>query len=95
MYVVSYDVSSDKLRNKVAKIMEGFGRRVQYSVFECHLTDRQFEDMYQKLAKILSGTGENGIRIYQICAKCEKKIRTIGVEEKSVLSPEEEALFII
>ena len=34
MYVVSYDIGSDKLRNKVAKVLLGYGNRVQYSVFE-------------------------------------------------------------
>ena len=33
MYVITYDISADKLRNKVAKLLEGYGRRVQYSCF--------------------------------------------------------------
>lgn len=94
MYVVSYDVSSDKLRYKVARILEGYGRRVQYSVFECRLTESQFEELYQKLALVLSGSGENGVRIYHLCGKCEKKIQTIGTGE-TVLRPEEEELYII
>ncbi len=32
LYLVSYDFSSDKVRNKVAKLLEAYGRRVQYSV---------------------------------------------------------------
>ena len=37
MYVVSYDITSDRLRNKIAKTLEGYGTRIQYSVFECRL----------------------------------------------------------
>ncbi len=41
MYVVSYDIGSDKLRNKVAKVLLGYGNRVQYSVFECHISQER------------------------------------------------------
>ena len=38
MYVVvSYDITNDRRRLKVMKTLEGFGERVQYSVFECRL----------------------------------------------------------
>ena len=37
MYVISYDISENKIRNKVAKILEGYGKRIQYSVFECDI----------------------------------------------------------
>ena len=40
MYVVSYDISSDRLRNKVARTLEGYGTRIQYSVFECKLSEK-------------------------------------------------------
>lgn len=94
MYVISYDISNDRLRSKVAKLLEGYGRRVQYSVFECCLTEKQFSILYEKMTFLLSGTGESGIRLYQLCGKCEKNIQVIGVE-KYLFTPEEEDLFII
>ncbi|MDO5423016.1 MAG: CRISPR-associated endonuclease Cas2 [Eubacteriales bacterium] len=94
MYVVSYDIHSDKIRNKVAKILEGYGVRVQYSVFECRLSQRQYEQMYEKLVLLSMDTGENGIRIYHLCGKCEKGIKVIGNAE-NVLNPEEEDLFVV
>jgi len=36
-YLVSYDISDDKRLRLVAKTLEGFGYRIQYSVFECCL----------------------------------------------------------
>ena len=39
MYVISYDISENKIRNKVAKILEGYGKRIQYSVFECDIDE--------------------------------------------------------
>jgi CRISPR-associated protein Cas2 len=40
-YIVSYDVGDDKRLRHVAKIMEAYGRRVQFSVFRCELTPRK------------------------------------------------------
>lgn len=37
-YLVVYDISEDKERDRVASLLEGFGFRVQKSVFECRLT---------------------------------------------------------
>ena len=36
-YLVSYDICNPKRLRRVAKAMEGFGVRLQYSVFECAL----------------------------------------------------------
>ncbi|MBL9139559.1 MAG: CRISPR-associated endonuclease Cas2 [Verrucomicrobiales bacterium] len=38
LYLAVYDVSEDRERNAVAKVLEGFGIRVQKSAFECRLT---------------------------------------------------------
>ena len=94
MYVISYDISSDRLRNKMAKLLEGHGKRVQYSVFECRLTEKQFSSLYEKIVCLLSDTGEDGVRVYRLCGKCEKHIQTIGVKTCRLM-PEEEDLFII
>lgn len=42
LYLISYDIAVDKRRTKIAKLLEGFGQRVQYSVFECDLTTKQY-----------------------------------------------------
>lgn len=34
-YLISYDISDTKTRNKVVKYLESFCYRVQYSVFLC------------------------------------------------------------
>ena len=36
-YVVAYDIRDDRRRTRVAKILEDFGDRAQYSVFEMEL----------------------------------------------------------
>lgn len=78
MYLISYDMSTDKLRNKVAKELENYGKRVQYSVFECDISPKQLKILYGKLTKIMSLEKEGNIRIYTLCARCQEKLRIIG-----------------
>ncbi|MEX0269390.1 CRISPR-associated endonuclease Cas2, partial [Leptolyngbyaceae cyanobacterium UHCC 1019] len=36
--VISYDISEDKRRTKIHKILKSYGQWMQFSVFECDLT---------------------------------------------------------
>ncbi|MGP1372035.1 MAG: CRISPR-associated endonuclease Cas2, partial [Almyronema sp.] len=38
LVLVVYDIPDDKRRTKLATFLEGYGRRVQYSVFECFMS---------------------------------------------------------
>ena len=82
MYLVSYDITPNRLRNKVAKTLEGFGKRVQYSVFECDLTEKRYKELYEKLLKFSAGMGDGSICFYYICKNCEGKKRVIGVPKE-------------
>jgi len=43
MYVViSYDIPEDKRRTKIHKTLKSYGQWMQYSVFECDLTETQY-----------------------------------------------------
>lgn len=50
--VVAYDIIDDKRRNRVAKTMEDYGTRVQYSVFECVLEEEYLTEMVDTLKNI-------------------------------------------
>lgn len=81
MYLISYDITSNRLRTKVAKILEGYGKRVQYSVFECDLVEKRYEELYEKLLKLTEGMEEGSICFYYICKNCQGKKQVIGVPE--------------
>ena len=53
-YVVTYDISDDKRRSQVVKLLEGNGTRMNYSVFECMLTDIQYRNMCNQLRLLSS-----------------------------------------
>ncbi len=49
-YLVSYDISHPKRLRKVAKVCEGFGTRLQFSVFECPLDEMRLNQLKAALA---------------------------------------------
>jgi CRISPR-associated protein Cas2 len=71
--VVCYDVTKTKLRNKVADELGKFGKRANYSVFECMLTDTQFKQIKTKLGNMINSRTDK-ILYYQICVDCFTKI---------------------
>ena len=89
MYVISYDITSDRLRNKIAKVLLGYGRRVQYSVFECHISQKCFEELYKKLAPLMIDYDEGSIRFYHLCGKCECEVQELGLPKDDASDLEE------
>jgi CRISPR-associated protein Cas2 len=73
-YVVCYDITEPKRWRRVYKLMNGYGRRLQYSIFRCRLTVRQMEKLRWELEKIL--TTEDRLLILILCEGCEKKTAT-------------------
>ena len=64
-YVVTYDIPCDKRRRKISNLLEGYGRRVQYSVFECVLAPSKYEELRQRLQKKVN-VEEDSVRFYPL-----------------------------
>lgn len=89
LYVIAYDIPSDRRRTKVHKTLCGFGQWTQYSLFECHLTDKELVALRGKLDKLLDPDADS-MRFYHICAACVAKVETHGSKK-----PVEESIFIV
>ncbi len=51
-YVIAYDISDQRERNRVSKVLTGYGFRVQKSVFECSLSPGGKTKMEAELEKL-------------------------------------------
>lgn len=72
MIVVIYDIVDNKKRYRVWKLLKGFGEWVQRSAFECHLTNKKYNEM---LNKILPYFGEDDLlRVYKLTGYAEVKV---------------------
>ncbi len=89
-WVISYDIKDDRRRLKVAKALEDYGKRVQYSVFECILKEEQINRLKSKLQRIINNE-EDSVRYYKLCNPCKGKIIIQGQGKVS----EDEDFYII
>jgi len=81
--VIAYDISDDKRRSQIVKILEKYGVRVNFSVFECMLTASQ-QSKVQKLLKEKMEEREDRIIIYPVCVNCFTKIVYQPATKKAV-----------
>jgi CRISPR-associated protein Cas2 len=80
--LVTYDVSTDtpegqrRLR-KVARTCLDFGQRVQKSVFECSVSEMQFEKLRHRLLECIDEKEDN-LRIYRLQQPKDKFVECYG-----------------
>jgi CRISPR-associated protein Cas2 len=80
LVLVVYDVSDDKRRTKLSNFLEGYGRRVQFSVFECFLSLEEMRQLFEKSKKLIKPSQDN-VRFYWISEEAVSRVLTIGSEE--------------
>ncbi len=85
--VVSYDISNDRRRRKVATILEGYGYRVQYSVFECDLNAKKLAELKAKLKPLVREKEWESIRFYPLYTKCAQQAEVLGKDLREELEP--------
>lgn len=79
--VITYDISEDKRRTKVHKILSSYGQWMQFSVFECHnLSMKDYAKLRSRLNQVIRAQ-EDSIRFYFLCESCAQKIERIGGED--------------
>ena len=92
MYLVSYDISNDKIRKKIADKLLGYGNRVQYSVFECKIDGNKYRKLLAELQILMQDVVQGSIRIYYMDREAAQSIMIIG--DKDYTDTEESVFFI-
>ncbi len=78
-YLVCFDIVDDSTRNKVAKVLKGYGYRVQKSVFECpDLTEKHFLKLKDRMESLIDQT-EDSVRYYRQCKGCLRDCELSGI----------------
>ncbi|BAQ61534.1 CRISPR-associated protein Cas2 [Geminocystis sp. NIES-3708] len=81
MYIIiSYDITDNKRRTRIHNILKSYGEWVQYSIFECELTETQYAKLRHRLSKLIKKDDNDNIRFYFMCRCCQGKIERIGGE---------------
>ena len=83
LVVVAYDISGNKRRKKVSDLLEKFGNRVNYSVFECLISSQKLKKLKIE-ADTLIDRKKDSILYYPLCSSCIEKIDRHGNLSKLV-----------
>jgi CRISPR-associated protein Cas2 len=80
-YLICYDITNDRRRDRVSRLLEGYGMRVQKSVFECVLTPDQYELLQKRLqTKRYLNPNEDQLRFYPLSPRHRKLVLLLGVQ---------------
>ena len=83
--LVTYDVNTSTKAGKrrlrhIAQICEGFGQRVQYSVFECRVNQAQLEEMESRFIKTINKE-QDSIRVYVLPGGRDGLLHVFGQDQ--------------
>ena len=75
--IVGYDITDPKRLHRIARICEDYGVRVQYSIFECRLEEKEFEHFWLALCCEID-EAQDRLVAYKVDARCAQETRTAG-----------------
>jgi CRISPR-associated protein Cas2 len=79
-YVVAYDISNNKRRKKLADLLDGYGMRVNLSVYEIELNQTRYKKLLQEIeTQKLCNKKYDSVRFYHICENCLAKSFELSV----------------
>lgn len=78
LWLVCYDVADNKRRQKLVKLLEQRGQRVQYSVFECPLEEKELRQLLEKRWLKVLNLREDNLRIYPLDETAKKRTLVFG-----------------
>ena len=78
--VIVYDIVDDKTRRIVGDILEGYGRRVNRSVFECQIKSSKQRKKLEESLQSEINMKIDSLRIYTVCSNCMQTSTVLGKE---------------
>jgi CRISPR-associated protein Cas2 len=81
LYLIVYDISENKIRNRVSKILKQYGQRVQNSAFEIEISKRKLKAIFNEIEKIIDSQTDS-IFAFELPQETQKTIFKIGQKER-------------
>jgi CRISPR-associated protein Cas2 len=77
LVLVVYDIADDRRRLRLSNFLEGQGRRVQESVFECFMKLEDMPKLCERVKRLIK-LPEDNVRFYWIPADALPRTLTLG-----------------
>jgi CRISPR-associated protein Cas2 len=77
-YVIAFDISDNRVRYRVVKVLKGVGTRVQKSVFECSDLNEQKLLKIQSRVDAMIDHATDTVRYYRLCKACLQEVEWNG-----------------
>lgn len=92
-YLICYDIVNDRRRDRVSHLLEGYGLRVQKSIFECVLNPDQHELLQKRLqTKRYINPQEDQIRFYPMSPRHRQMVVILDLQPQRQV---DDAVFIV
>lgn len=92
LWVLAYDIGNNRQRRHLEQILAGVGERVQFSVYEAWLSERERTRLVQAVSHDITleqDTDSN--RWYGLCGHCQREVRFAG----RGLKPDDPRFYIV
>ena len=77
LWMICYDIADDRVRLRASQALLRYGERVQRSVYECHLSNRELQALQRELRGIVNLECDR-VRFYPQCLRDRTAIRVDG-----------------
>ena len=76
--LISYDIKNDTRRSKIFDTLKNYGEPIQYSVFECDISRKQYRELRERLEPLIDVEETDSLYVFRLCGECRKKAERIG-----------------
>jgi CRISPR-associated protein Cas2 len=85
-FLVCYDIAKPSRLQRIAKILEQYGIRLQKSFFHCDLPHSRMNELWSLLEHTINPK-EDALFLYPICTTCLKGRMSLGTGPEPLLEP--------
>ena len=78
-HLVTYDVRDDARLRRVARLLEGYGERLQYSVFRCRFGEVELQRLRWELTRLVAA--EDDLLFVPICDRCAGGVASLRTQQ--------------
>jgi len=85
LYIVTYDIADDRRWRRIFRLMNGYGRWLQLSVFQCRLTARRRAELARRLEQLIDSRDDH-VLILDLgpADKVDPRVESLGKTFESV-----------